>query len=489
MPDRVLIVEDDDNLAFVLCEAMGRKGYHAETVGTLAALADRLKAGQYDLLLLDMKLPDGNGADAIPQCQKLAPDTPIIAMTAHAGRQAATEALHRGAYDFFTKPLKMAELEIVVARALERRRLQQHIVMLEAERETGFEELVGSSEAFVRALGAARRVAPTDLTVLIEGESGTGKELVAQGIHLQSARKDGPMVAVNCAAIPEGLLESELFGHERGAFTGAVRTRLGRFELACGGTLLLDEIGDMPLTMQAKILRALEEHKIVRVGGDRPIEIDVRIIAATNRTLGQLVDEGRFRADLFYRLGGIQLQLPPLRERLDDLPELIETFLDGARRNCSRSPRTLSSQALQCLWMYPWPGNVRQLKHVLEGAALLSDGIILPEHLPPAIQKTALPEPATASGRSLDETIGDMERQMILSALGRASGVQVRAARLLGITEQSLWYRMKKYGIQARTASSPPAGSSPSVSSDPGSAPLPSRRSNGAELDAIRGPS
>jgi transcriptional regulator with PAS, ATPase and Fis domain len=253
--------------------------------------------------------------------------------------------------------------------------------------------------------------------------------------------------------------------------------------------LLLDEIGDMPLTMQAKILRALEEHKIVRVGGDRPIEIDVRIIAATNRTLGQLVDEGRFRADLFYRLGGIQLQLPPLRERLDDLPELIETFLDGARRNCSRSPRTLSSQALQCLWMYPWPGNVRQLKHVLEGAALLSDGIILPEHLPPAIQKTALPEPATASGRSLDETIGDMERQMILSALGRASGVQVRAARLLGITEQSLWYRMKKYGIQARAAGSPPAGSSPSVSSDPGSAPLPSRTSNGAELDTIRGPS
>src|SRR5882724_11369520 len=210
MPDRVLIVEDDDSLAFVLCEAMGRKGYHAETVGTLAALADRLKAGQYDLLLLDMKLPDGNGADAIPQCQKLAPDTPIIAMTAYAGRQAATEALHRGAYDFFTKPLKMAELEIVVARALERRRLQQHIVMLEAERETGFEELVGSSEAFVRTLGAARRVAPTDLTVLIEGESGTGKELVAQGIHIQSARKDGPMVAVNCAAIPEGLLESEL---------------------------------------------------------------------------------------------------------------------------------------------------------------------------------------------------------------------------------------------------------------------------------------
>jgi len=451
MPEQILVVEDDANLGFVLRETMERKGYRADIVGTLAAIADRLKATQYDLLLLDMKLPDGDGIDAIPQCRKLAPDTPIIAMTAYAGREVATEALRRGAYDFFTKPLKLAELEIVVSRALEHRRLQQQIAMLDASRTTGFEELVGSSRTFVRALEAARRVAPTDVTVLIEGESGTGKELLAQAIHLRSARKNGPLVAVNCAAIPEGLLESELFGHERGAFTGAVRTRVGRFEVARGGTLLLDEIGDMPLAMQAKILRALEERKISRVGSDRSIDVDVRIIAATNQTLSQLVDTGRFRADLFYRLRGIPLRLPALRERLDDLPELIDAFLDRARRKLSRANTTLSNEALQCLWTYGWPGNVRELKHVLEGAVLLSDGVILPEHLPPAIQATPIVQDrGPASGRTLDDTMEDVERQLIVDALARAGGVQVRAARLLGITEQSLWYRMKKYGIVAR---------------------------------------
>jgi len=301
--------------------------------------------------------------------------------------------------------------------------------------------------------------------VLIEGESGTGKELLAQAIHRASARKGGPLVAVNCAAIPEGLLESELFGHERGAFTGAVRTRVGRFELARGGTLFLDEIGDMPLGMQAKILRAIEERRIERIGGNRPIDVDVRIIAATNQTLGRLVEEGRFRADLFYRLHGIQLRLPPLRERLDDLPELINTFLDRARRKLSRTTATLSDEALQCLWVHKWPGNVRELKHVLEGAVLLSDGIIRPEHLPPAVQTAGVKELSTASaiasGRSLDETLDDVERQMILAALGRAGGVQVRAARLLGITEQSLWYRIKKHGIQARVMDSAPTRSSP----------------------------
>jgi len=468
MPEQILVVEDDDNLAFVLCEALQRRGYRAEAVGTLAALRERLTAAPYDLLLLDLRLPDGDGLEAIPQCRELAPDTPIIVMTAYAVRRAATEALRRGAYDFFTKPLKISEIEIVVERALERRRLQQRIATLEASRVTGFEELVGSSQAFVHALETARRGAPTDLTVLIEGESGTGKELLAQAIHRGSARKGGPLVAVNCAAIPEGLLESELFGHERGAFTGAIRTRVGRFELARGGTLFLDEIGDMPLGMQAKILRAIEERRIERVGGNRPIDVDVRIIAATNQTLGQLVEGGRFRADLFYRLHGIQLRLPPLRERLDDLPELINTFLDHAQRKLSRTTATLSDQALQCLWVHPWPGNVRELKHVLEGAVLLSDGVIRPEHLPPAVQTAGVKKLATASatasatssGRSLDETLDDVERQMILEALGRAGGVQVRAARVLGITEQSLWYRIKKHGIQARVTGSPPTGPS-----------------------------
>jgi len=464
VPEHILIVEDDTNLAFALREAMLRKGYQTDTVASLGAVPDRLKAATYDLLLLDMNLPDGNGLDAIPQYRKLAPDTPIIAMTAYASRHTATEALRRGAYDFFTKPLTLSELEIVVGRALQHRRLQQEMSMLEATRTTGFEELVGSSKSFVSALEAARRVAPTDVTVLIEGESGTGKELLAQAIHLRSARKNGPLIAVNCAAIPEGLLESELFGHERGAFTGAIRTRIGRFELARGGTLLLDEIGDMPLAMQAKILRALEERKITRVGSDRAIDVDVRIVAATNQTLSQLVVSGRFRGDLFYRLRGVQMRLPALRERLDDLPELIDVFLDRARRKLSRTPTTLSNEALQCLWAYGWPGNVRELKHVLEGAVLLADGVILPEHLPPAIQSTPpAHDRAPVDDRTLDEAIEEVERRMIMEALGRARGVQVRAARALGITEQSLWYRMKKYGIQARAAGAPaPSPISPS---------------------------
>src|SRR6266446_5559787 len=412
------------------------------------------------------------GLDGIPRCRELAPDTPIIVMTAPGTRQTAMDAITRGAYDFFTKPLKMDEFQVVVARALDRRRLQKQVKALRDSQPSGLEGLIGQSEALKRVVDMAHRAAPTDLTVLVQGESGTGKEVLARAIHRLSVRKDGPFVPVNCAAIPEGLLESELFGHERGAFTGAIRTRVGRLELASGGTLFLDEIGDMPLAMQAKILRALEERKIERVGGGRPIDVDVRIIAATNQTLSRLVDAGRFRTDLFYRLRGIQLRLPPLRERLDDLPELINTFLDRARLRLSRTTAALSNDALQCLWVYAWPGNIRELKHVLEGAVLLSDGVILPEHLPPAIQTPGVQQCATPSGRSLDEAIDDLERQLILAALGRAGGVQVRAARLLGITEQSLWYRIKKHGIQARVGGSPPAWP-PDIAALPPARPAP----------------
>src|SRR3989449_880932 len=305
----------------------------------------------------------------------------------------------------------------------------------------------------------SRRARKTQHQEVLEGLIASDRDLFFFFFQAEDGIRDVAVTGVQTCALPilEGLLESELFGHERGAFPGAIRTRVGRLELASGGTLSLDEIGDMPLAMQAKILRALEERKIERVGGGRPIDVDVRIIAATNQTLSRLVDEGRFRTDLFYRLRGIQLRLPPLRERLDDLPELINTFLDRARLRLSRTTAALSNDALQCLWVYAWPGNIRELKHVLEGAVLLSDGVILPEHLPPAIQTPGVQQCATPSGRSLDEAIDDLERQLILAALGRAGGVQVRAARLLGITEQSLWYRIKKHGIQARVGGSPPA--------------------------------
>ncbi len=462
MVERIIITEDDEDLAFVLREALIRKDYEVEVAPTAAALLDRLSAGAYDLVLLDVKLPDMDGLDALPRCRELASDTPIIVMTAHGTRQIAMEAITRGAYDFFTKPLKMAEFQVVVARALDRRRLQQQVKALRAGQGSGFEELVGQSEALKRVLDVAQRAAPTDLTILIEGESGTGKEVLARAIHRLSARKEGALIPVNSAAIPEGLLESELFGHERGAFTGAIRARPGRFELAKDGTLFLDEIGDMPLSMQVKILRALQERQIERVGGVKPIGVDVRIIAATHQNLDELVAEGKFRQDLFYRLQGVRLRLPPLRERVDDLPLLVTYLLDRAAQRLWRVPASVSPEALRCLWTYPWPGNIRELQHALEAAMVLSDGVIMPEHLPPAIQRGGAASTQAANvftmpaGISLDDVLAEGERRLILDALGKAGGVQARAAKILGVSERSLWYRVKKLKIQVRNLEDEP---------------------------------
>jgi two-component system response regulator AtoC len=456
MAERIVIAEDDEDLAFVLREALIRNQYEVEIAPTAGALLERLRAGAYDLVLLDVKLPDMDGLDALPRCRELAPETPIIVMTAHGTRQIAMEAITRGAYDFFTKPLKMAEFQVVVARALDRRRLQQQVKVLRAGQPTGFEEIIGQCEPLKRVLDMAQRAAPTDLTILIQGESGTGKEVLAQAIHRLSLRKDGPLIPVNAAAIPEGLLESELFGHERGAFTGAIRARPGRFELADGGTLFLDEIGDMPLSMQVKILRALQERKIERVGGVKSIGVDVRIVAATHQNLEKMVADGRFRQDLFYRLQGVTLRLPPLRERVDDLPTLVGYLLERAAQRLWRTAATVTPEAMRCLWTYQWPGNVRELQHTLEAAMVLSDGVIMPEHLPVAVQSSGAPSPLAVdpimklAGGSLDDMLEESERRMILDALGKAGGVQARAAKILGISERSLWYRVKKLKIPTR---------------------------------------
>src|ERR1700675_1895045 len=456
MAERIVIAEDDEDLAFVLREALIRNQYEVEIAPTAGALLDRLRAGAYDLVLLDVKLPDMDGLDALPKCRELAPETPIIVMTAHGTRQIAMEAITRGAYDFFTKPLKMAEFQVVVARALDRRRLQQQVKVLRAGQPTGFEEIIGQCEPLKRVLDMAQRAAPTDLTILIQGESGTGKEVLAQAIHRLSLRKDGPLIPVNAAAIPEGLLESELFGHERGAFTGAIRARPGRFELAHGGTLFLDEIVDMPLSMQVKILRALQERQIERVGGVKSIAVDVRIVAATHQNLEKMVTEGRFRQDLFYRLQGVTLRLPPLRERVDDLPTLVGYLLERAAQRLWRTAATVTPEAMRCLWTYQWPGNVRELQHTLEAAMVLSDGVIMPEHLPVAVQSSGAPSPLAVdpimklAGGSLDDMLEESERRMILDALGKAGGVQARAAKILGISERSLWYRVKKLKIPTR---------------------------------------
>jgi two-component system, NtrC family, response regulator AtoC len=443
----VLIVEDDADLGFLLQEVLKREGHRVEVVETRAEALERLRRGTYDLLLSDLKLPDGDGLELLAHYQELAPDVPIIVMTAFSTRQIALEATRKGAYDFFSKPFQIQEVQIVIRRALERRWLQAELKALRRSQPgTACAGIVGESPALRRVLRVAQQVAPTELTVLIEGESGTGKEVLARAIHQQSARRGGPFVAVNCAAIPEGLMESELFGHEKGAFTGAWKRRAGKFELARSGTLLLDEIGDMPVYMQAKLLRVLQEKEFDRVGGERPLATDARIIAATNRDVDHLVQEGKFREDLAYRLQGVRLCLPPLRERLEDLPLLIEHFLELAKARCGVRAATLTPSAMEVLWAFRWPGNLRQLQHVLEGALLIAeDGVIRPEHLPQALRE---PAPRTSHAHSLDEQLTAQERECIVAALQKTGGVQARAARALGITERSLWYRLKKLGIE-----------------------------------------
>jgi DNA-binding NtrC family response regulator len=427
MKEHILIAEDDADLAFFLQEALKREAYKVEVEGTAEKALQQLGQRSYDLFLLDVKLPDGDGVDLLSSCRELAPDVPVILMTAHSTRQMAIEATNQGAYDFFSKPFQLQEVQVVIRRALERKNLLSELKALrKARQREGLGEIIGESPALRRVLTVARQVAPTELAVLIEGESGTGKELLAKAIHQQGLRRGGPFIVVNCAAIPEGLLESELFGHERGAFTGAYRARIGKFELARGGTVFLDEIGDMSVSMQAKLLRVIQEKTFYRVGGERPATTDARILAATNREVDRLVLQGKFREDLAYRLQGVRLFLPPLRERLEDLPLLIERA-------------------------FPWPGNIRQLQHVLDGALVIAEnGVVRPEHLPPALQET---KSLTLNSNSLDEILAGKEREVILEALKKANGVQAKAAKLLGISERSSWYRIKKLGIVPKVIS------------------------------------
>jgi Nif-specific regulatory protein len=444
--ERIVICEDDEDLAFVLREALIRKEYEVEIAPTAGALLDRLGSGVYDLILLDVKLPDMDGLDVIPKCREFAPETPIIVMTAHGTRPVAIDAINRGAYDFFTKPLKMAEFQVVVARALDRRRLQQQVKALRGGQGTGFEEVIGQSEPLRRVLDVAQRAAPTDLTILIEGESGTGKEVVARGIHGLSARRDGPLIPVNAAAIPEGLLESELFGHERGAFTGAESRKKGRFELANGGTIFLDEIGELSPAIQVKLLRVLQELEFERVGGTEAVKVDVRVVAATNRNLEKALAEGSFREDLYYRLNVFPIFIPPLRERRADVLPLADHFVEKYAREHGKTIKRISTTAIDQLASYHWPGNVRELENTIERAVLMADGeVIHGHHLPPTLQTAEAT--GTVVSTSLGSAVATFERSLIEDALKTTRGNRSKAARLLGTTERVINYKVKKYGI------------------------------------------
>ncbi|HXH25787.1 MAG TPA: sigma-54 dependent transcriptional regulator [Vicinamibacterales bacterium] len=453
---RILVVDDDPQMQFFLKEALERQRYAVEVKPNAEAALEALGAGRYDLVLMDVRLPGMNGLDAVDAIQRIDRRTPIIVMTAHGTRDTALEAVRRGAYDYFTKPFRLDEMEIIVRRALERRRLLAEVERLRAQLASGGRRgrLIGSSRAMLEVFRLIDRAGPTDSTVLILGESGTGKELVAEAIHENSPRRSKPFVKLNCAAIPETLLESELFGHEKGAFTGAVGRKPGKFEQADGGTLLLDEIGDMTLATQAKILRALQEREFQRVGGTQTIKVDVRILASTNKDLERAVRDGTFRDDLYFRLNVVTIHVPPLRERREEIPELADHFLAEANARLNRSITRLAPDALAALMEYSWPGNVRELRNMIERAVVVNDGDVLAlSSFPPPIRPAD--PPLGAVGRwdalqnlTLDEKVAQLERAFVVDALTRTGGVQAAAARLLGITERSVWHLVKKHRIE-----------------------------------------
>ncbi len=408
-----------------------------------------------DLVLLDLVMPGRSGFDLLAVLSERGDAPPVVVLTGTKTVATAVEAMKRGAADYVTKPFEVEALRIKLRKLLERRALEREVVRLRAQVE-GRErlgELLGRSEPMQEIFATLQRVAVSPATVLLRGESGTGKELAARALHDHGPRYQGPFVAVNCAGIPESLIESELFGHERGAFTDAVERRIGKFEAASGGTLFLDEIGELSSGVQAKFLRALQERRIERVGGSQPIDVDVRVVAATNRDLQNEVTAGRFRADLFYRIHVVPIELPPLRERRDDVRLLAAHFLVRARRAANRGPERIAAAALAALERFPWPGNVRELENAIEHAVALADGPVLElEDLPAAVIETGrvegLRDAVRAGELGFESAVADFERELLRDALARADWNQTRAAELLGITRRALKLRIDRYGVR-----------------------------------------
>ncbi len=452
----VAVVDDEPSIRISAERLLRDEGYETFSCESGAALLDHLSKARPDVILLDLRLPDTHGLDLLVKLKELSPETEVIVMTGFGTVESAVDAMKAGAFYYLTKPFQIDDLANLVHRAAQQRSLKAENVELrrQLEGKYGLSNFVGSSEIMQRVFRLIERVADTDSTVLITGESGTGKELVARALHLGSRRRDVPMVTVNCAAIPQELLESELFGHVRGAFTGAVASRVGRFKAASGGTIFLDEIGDMSPSLQVKLLRVLQEREVTPVGSDRALKVDVRVIAATNRDLQIEVESGRFREDLFYRLNVIPIHLPPLRDRREDIPLLLRYFL--ARFNTEKKMKVsdFSEETKRFLLHYPWPGNVRELENLVERLVVLKgDGRIevddLPEKFrPPKSGEVELPElDVPEDGLDLKRTIEEFEDRIILSVLERTNWNKNKAAALLGIKRTTLLEKLKKRGL------------------------------------------
>jgi DNA-binding NtrC family response regulator len=450
---RVLVVDDEPGVRESLRMLLEEECDVAMACDVEEALR-ALAASPADLVLLDLVMPGRSGFDLLSELSDAPDAPPVVVLTGTTDVSTAVEAMKRGAADYVTKPFEVEALRIKVRQLLERRELEREVERLRAqvEGQQRLGELIGVSEAMQEVFRSIRRVADARATVLVRGESGTGKELVARALHALSRRSDGPFVAVHCAGIPETLIESELFGHERGAFTDARERRIGRFEAASGGTLFLDEIGELAPGVQAKLLRALQERTIDRLGGSEPVAVDVRVIAATHRELEREVAEGRFRADLFYRIHVVPLELPPLRERREDIRPLAEHFLERARQEAGRGPLRFSRSALQALQRFDWPGNVRELQNAVERAVALAEGEVLElGDLPRSVAQSGrideLRDSVRAGALSLEEASARFERALLQEALERHGWNQTHAARELGVTRRALKLRMDRLGL------------------------------------------
>jgi two-component system, NtrC family, response regulator AtoC len=457
MMPRVLIVDDERKMRRVLqilLEQLGMESVPSAN-GTEALVC--FGAEKIDLVLTDLKMPGMSGVELLSRIRAVDPDVPVIVLTAHGTVQTAVEAMKQGAFDYILKPFDVQAIELIIRNALEmgRYRTENRFLKAQVPPTSVFENLVGGSAAMRTLYEMIRQVAPAKSSVLITGETGTGKELVARAIHNLSLRRDKLFVPLNCAAIPQDLLESELFGHVRGAFTGAQAERTGKFELADGGTLFLDEIGDMAYPLQAKLLRVLQEGVIERIGSNKPVQIDVRVLSSTNRDLSAAIRDGTFREDLYYRLNVFRIHLPPLRERCEDISDLAEFFLAVLGREMGKSELTLGPDAATLLAHYPWPGNVRELRNLMERAAVLCSGPLVDGNmvrlLLPAVATHAAPEADAAAAASenlqLEPAVEEVERKLILRALGVANDNKAEAARLLGVSERTLWYKLKRYAL------------------------------------------
>jgi DNA-binding NtrC family response regulator len=445
---RILVVDDEATQRELVSGYLKKHGYEVMVAPDGERALELFRREPAELILTDQRMPNFSGLDLLKAARAINPEIHVIVMTAYGNVGSAVEAMQAGAADYLTKPLQLEELLHKVEQVCERHRLYvENRELREALQERHrIEGIVGESGQMLEVTSLVRRVAPSEATVLIRGESGTGKELIAQAIHYASPRAAKPLIRVNCAALPENLLESELFGHEKGSFTGAVATRKGRFEAADGGTLFLDEIGDLPLHLQAKLLRVLQEKEFERVGSSHPLKVDVRVLSATHRDLERLIKTGQFREDLYYRLNVVTIVVPPLRERRQDLPALMDHFLRRFAAKNGKTIRGFSHEAREALLRYDYPGNVRELENLIERAVVLTrDDVIDRGDLPLTLEESEIRDDKEPH---LLAAVEGLERRMIKDALARAGGIQTRAAELLGITERALRYKLAKYGLR-----------------------------------------